>query len=357
MHHQQTNARSYPMRPLPVVEQPTIKARPSHVSRDPARTARATRVLLLVVGVTLGVSATAASVQRRVERWLAPPPPIVPGVAIDPIFYDRTPIAVTITAAWQKVHLTKPADALRSDVTLWRQMHFDDWDKIPPDLREDALHAMWDRYGGLIGNPRQWDGMDANDWDLIPQPIRAMAYIGMIRYWSGYYHVGGLFGLPRGTITNTMSAIVMAESWFEHRGSYTNATGDRDIGLGGSSDYCRRTLDRLYRERVIDFTLTEEDYFDPWQATRVVAVWFQLMLEETSGDLDAAVRAYHRGSTAARLGEGEEYLANVKDKRRRFMRNEGSTPAWEFLFVRAAGQERGRPVTLFPVDNDNRDEG
>lgn len=47
-----------------------------------------------------------------------------------------------------------------------------------------------------------------------PQPIRAMAYIQMVKYWSGYYEVGTRFGLPRGTVTNTMNAIVMAESWF-----------------------------------------------------------------------------------------------------------------------------------------------
>ena len=49
-----------------------------------------------------------------------------------------------------------------------------------------------------------------------------MAYIQMVKYWSGRYQVGTPFGLPRGTVTNTMNAIVMAESWFEHRGSHTN---------------------------------------------------------------------------------------------------------------------------------------
>jgi hypothetical protein len=90
-----------------------------------------------------------------------------------------------------------------------------------------------------------------------------------------------------------MNAIVMAESWFEHRASHTNPDGDRDIGLGGSSDYCRRTLQRVADEGVVDFTLREADYFDPWRATRVVAVWFELMLQEANGDLDLAIRSYH----------------------------------------------------------------
>jgi hypothetical protein len=63
-----------------------------------------------------------------------------------------------------------------------------------------------------------------------------------------------------------------------------------------------------------------------------VAIWLQLMLHETSGDLDVAVRAYHVGSADARGGAGDAYLAAVRDKRRRFIRNEESTPSWDFLF-------------------------
>jgi hypothetical protein len=166
-----------------------------------------------------------------------------------------------------------------------------------------------------------------------------MAYIQMVKYWSGYYQVGTRFGLPRGTVTNTMNAIVMAESWFEHRGSHTNPGGDRDIGLGGSSEYCRRTIQRLARDGAIDFTLEEHDYFDPWQATRVVAVWFELMLQEANGDLELAVRSYNRGWPLARRGEGEVYLANVKRLRRRYIRNEDGSPAWHSLFDRARNEE------------------
>jgi hypothetical protein len=73
-----------------------------------------------------------------------------------------------------------------------------------------------------------------------------------------------------------MAAIVMAESWFEHRGTHTNPDGGCDIGLGGASEYCRTTLERLGRAGVIDFVLSDDQYFDPWHATRVVAVWFEL---------------------------------------------------------------------------------
>jgi len=254
---------------------------------------------------------------------------------------------VTITADWQKVNITVPVYALRSDVTLWRKMNFDDWDTVTQRLREDGLSAMRNRFGHLISNPQQWDRMDAHDWDLIPQPIRAMTDMQMIRYWSGYYQVGASLGLPLGTVTNTMSAIVMAESWFEHRARHVNADGHRDIGLGGFSEHCRRTLERLAGEGAVDFNMRGEDYFDPWHATRVVAVWFERMLQEANGDLDLAVRAYHRGRLLARRGEGTAYLANVKRLRQRFIRNEESTPPGIFCsFERPAKRVPVRPAGL-----------
>jgi hypothetical protein len=69
----------------------------------------------------------------------------------------------------------------------------------------------------------------------------------------------------------------------------------------------------------------------------VVAVWFELMLQEAGGDLDLAVRTYHRGWSLASRGKGEAYLANVICLRRRYIRNENASPAWQFLFARAFG--------------------
>lgn len=169
---------------------------------------------IAVASGALALTVGLALLERMIDRRLATQLPDVPPLSILNAFGDHTPVAVTITADWQKVSITVPAYALRSDVTLWRKMNFDDWDTVTERLREDGLTAMWKRFGHVIGNPRQWDRMDAHDWDLIPQPIRAMTYTQMTRYWSGYYQVGASFGLPRGTVTNTMSAIVMAESWF-----------------------------------------------------------------------------------------------------------------------------------------------
>jgi hypothetical protein len=133
-------------------------------------------------------------------------------------------------------------------------------------------------------------------------------------------------------MAETVGAIIMTESWFEHRGSYTNPDGSTDVGLGGSSAYCRRVLKTLYDRGGVDFTLRDEQYFNPWHSSRVAAVWFQMMLEEADGDVDLAVAAYHVGIAAARGGRGDDYAANVKRKRRRFIRDDGAPAAWDFVF-------------------------
>jgi hypothetical protein len=310
------------------------------VLAPPAASRRVPRWLTVVTTcVVVALNVAPAFLAGAVERGVAQPPPAAPTLTMSAVFGDQTPLGVTITADWQKVDIIVPMHALHSDATLWRRMHFNDWDAMGNPPREGGLTAMLNRYRHVIANPRQWDRMNAHDWDSIPQPIRAMAYLQMVKYWSGYYQVGARFGLPRGTVTSTLGAIVMAESWFEHRAVHTNSGGDRDVGLGGFSEYCRRTLRRLAADGSVDFSIDEKDYVDPWRATRLVAVWFDLMLQEAGGQLDMAVRAYHRGWPRASRGEGQAYLANVRRLRRRYIRNEDSSPAWDFLFVRSLDEE------------------
>ena len=269
---------------------------------------------------------------RAIGRALETELPSVPPVNISTVFRDLTPLPVTITANWQKVSRTVTVYELLSDKTLWRRMHFDDWDAVPEAIRERALDAMWNAYSHLVGNPHQWDSMNAEHWDEVPQPIRAQAFIQMMRYWSGRYNVGESFGLPRGTVTNTMNAIVMAESWFEHRAISISRSGNRDLGLAQMSDFARDRLRQLCRAGRIDFAPgADAGYFDPWQATRMAAIWFELMLAEQDGDLEAAIRSYHLGAAATRSGEGEAYLANVLRIRRRYMRAGEGPPTWNFL--------------------------
>ena len=279
----------------------------------------------------------------RQVRHDAPLPPFVP---LPARLWDQTPIRVMTTVAWQKVPTLATVDRVRSDPSLWRRMFVDDFDGLPEPLRSESLEAIWRRHEHVVRAPSRWDRMHARDWDPVPQPIRAMAFIEMVRYWSGYYHTGSVYGLPRGAVTNTMSAILMIESGFVHRASYTNGAGNRDLGLAQASDWTREALPKLHRVGRIDFApAAEADYLDPWQATRVLVIWFGLMLDETRGDLEAAVRAYNRGGPQARAGAGEEYLRLVMDRRQRYFRATSASPAWNFLRAKVAGIGQAPPVT------------
>jgi hypothetical protein len=278
-------------------------------------------------------------VQRVIVQSLETslPQPLSPRGTLDSLFPDRTPVRVTLTADWQKVTAVASTYELESSTWFWQRMHFDDWDRVRSDVREAALDHMWRRYQHVVATPRQWDTMSAADWDLVPQPVRAMAFVQMMRYWNGHYHVGSAFDLPRRMVADTMSSIVMVESWFEHRAESTGHSGNRDVGLGQLSDWTRQRLRTLFEAGQIDFGPDHESqYYDPWQASRLVAIWFDLMITEHRGDLDAAIRAYHRGTPLARAGLGQDYLANVVRKRRTFMRGESRSPAWNYLMLRSA---------------------
>jgi hypothetical protein len=287
--------------------------------------------VLALLGAGGGVLA-----HREVERRLATTPPTVPGIDILGLFTDDRPIRITWTANWQKIPLTTTRDAFRRDWPLWRHMHFEDWDTVPGPLREEALDAMLARYRHLLTEPEVWDRMDPYGWDLVPQPVRALAFRHMCEYWSGYYDVGGAHGIPRGLMADTLSAIVMTESWFDHRAVNTNPWGNRDLGVAQASDGARERFRELYEIGVVDVLLTDEDYFDPWNGTRFTARWMDLLLDDVGGDLEMAVRAYHRGVPRALAREevAENYLETVRRRRRQYIRNQGGSPSWNYLWQR-----------------------
>lgn len=295
----------------------------------------------------LGGAATVALVLGTVfmgrvwaERAAADVLPHVPAKA--PVLFDTRPVPVTVTAFWQKAPKLVTAHDLLTDHTLWRQMHIGDWDKVPQGLRERGLAAMLDHYGPLLTGPRAWIALSVFDWDVVPQPIRGLAYTRMAEYWTGRYDVGAGFAESPELVARTVAAIIMAESWFEHRALNVNEWGNRDLGLAGCSDLCRRILGEMAAEGTLDFVLEDHEYFDPWNGTRVAAVWFGRELVRAEGDLAMAIAAYYRGMPAARRGEGREYAANVARLRRQYIEGHDAPPAWGFLLRESRGYASAR---------------
>src|SRR5687768_18563372 len=60
-------------------------------------------------------------------------------------------------------------------------------------------------------------------------------------------------------------------------------------------DFCRKELLQMAFFDEIAFFPIEPDYFNPWTATRIATVWFERELLRSGGDVDLAIRAYHRG--------------------------------------------------------------
>lgn len=241
-------------------------------------------------------------------------------------------MSVTVTTpAWTKVQRTVTVDDLRSDFTLWRQMHFNDWDRVPAEIRRPALIAMIRAHQSVLTGPGRWREMSPSHWDDIPQPVRAMAYLRMIWHWAVVEDVGGEFGLKPRVLAQTIGAIVMTESWFEHRALNQNQWGNRDLGLAQCSDYCRDGIAQMSEEGRISFAPTELDYMNPWIATRVATVWFERELLASDGDVNLAIRAYHRGQEAAMDEKGDVYLARVLSLRERYIRAQTTSPTWRLL--------------------------
>jgi hypothetical protein len=266
--------------------------------------------------------------------------PLITMPDVEQRLFNAVPMTVLVAAGWQYAAWRTTDREIVTSPALWRRMDIAEWQSVPGPLRERALDNMFMQYQSVLMAPRTWDAMGPADWDNVPQPMRVVAYRQMLAYWSGFYDLGATYGLPPRLVADTLAAIVMTESWFVHRVVVVNTRGNRDVGLAQASDYARGRLRDLHAAKVVDMALDEEEYLDPWKATRFVALWMSLLLDEAHGDFDLAIRAYNRGIARAGDRLGAAYLDTVRQRLNRYIRNRDAPEAWDYVWRKAADLER-----------------
>jgi hypothetical protein len=302
----------------------------TRVSRMPRRLRYRYNAAAAIVAVVVGVIISDQWLRTTTIQSMPSPPVPATGLFAAPI-----PIAVTVSTAGQRAPWIATEEEVRDSPELWKRMHLEDWNSVRPNLRAASLDNMLRRYADILNNPAAWDRMSAFEWDAVPQPIRTVVYRRMIAYWSGFYHVGSAFNLPAAKTSETLAAIVMSESWFDHRARSVNRDGTWDVGLAQASVFARQRLRELHASGGVDAALTEDDYDNPWMATRFVALWMNLMLEESNGDLERAVRAYNRGTADAHDSLGAGYFATVQQRLSRYIWNLDAPPSWDYVWRHA----------------------
>jgi hypothetical protein len=90
-------------------------------------------------------------------------------------------------------------------------------------------------------------------------------------------------------------------------------------------------IDEMAARGEITIAPSDADYFNPWVATTLTTIWFERELGRVAGDVDLAIRAYHRRLDAALDDKGTKYHTRVVRLRERYIRTQGASDSWRFL--------------------------
>jgi hypothetical protein len=118
--------------------------------------------VLFVLALVVTVAAARESVPAFERHWDEPRVPAPPHRSAYRSLVDLRPVSLTITVHWQKVPLTTTVERLLRDPFLWRNMNFDDWDRVPSALRAAALERMIERYDSVLTGPHAWATTDTD---------------------------------------------------------------------------------------------------------------------------------------------------------------------------------------------------
>jgi hypothetical protein len=310
-----------------------LRARPRGGRIRWAAVARRLLTTLYAVLTTVVAGGT-VWLRASVEERVATAAPSVVAVDVYRLFVDDTPVLATLTAGWEKVTEWTTHDAVQRDPTLWRRMYVDDWDRLPAGLRERGLDAMMARYRYLLLPPATWDRMRTEDWDEVPQPVRALAYRHMAEYWTGYYDVGGAYAIPRELMADTLSAVILSESWFEHRALNVNAWGNRDLGLAHGLRRRASPHDLAVRAGPRRFRAQRRGLLQPVARNAVCGVLDRPPPRRARWRSGCGGSRVPSGNPAG-IGRARGRLpAGRRGRRRQYIRNPGGTSAWAYLWRR-----------------------
>ncbi|HEV3484814.1 MAG TPA: hypothetical protein VG106_05360, partial [Vicinamibacterales bacterium] len=104
-------------------------------------------VLVAAALATLGYLLLVQDVTARAR------PPVPRPLFVYNALADSRPLDVTVTRNWKTVRFESSADELTAAPSIWMEMHFGDWDRLPADVRKRGLARLRHRFINAVAGP------------------------------------------------------------------------------------------------------------------------------------------------------------------------------------------------------------